>query len=257
MPTHEGGSPLEAALSFYSSIVTLTSEGDSVVSDDTLEGLGTTGSLFQTLFGSLLKLADPDQFYPQQPQQSPNFAPSTPAAIDHISSQVAREALHGGADWLSSPTDMAAAVQATDDAIKNLMAQLEEEEAAAAAELNTFPTHQKAAKSVKSRLTEFLPEPGYFLAGAISGGVSRTATAPLDRLKVYLLVNVKTGATATTAATTSADAALNAAKGAAKPVAARPGKPIGDAIMNLWRAGGFRTFFAGRLDDIIGAIALT
>ena len=88
----------------------------------------------------------------------------------------------------------------------------------------------------KSRLTQYLPEPGYFIAGALAGGISRTATAPLDRLKVYLLVNTKT----------KAGAALDTAK-SGQPLSAvrKAGKPIGDAIHDLWRAGGIRTFFAG------------
>ncbi|KXX75009.1 Calcium-binding mitochondrial carrier SAL1 [Madurella mycetomatis] len=89
---------------------------------------------------------------------------------------------------------------------------------------------------VKTRLTDLLPEPGYFLAGAVSGGVSRTATAPLDRLKVYLLVNTKNTSTA----------ALAAAKHG-RPLAAlrNAGGPIAEAIVSLWKAGGLRTFFAG------------
>src|SRR3569833_355672 len=59
MPPRVMGSPLEAALSYYSSIVVMTAEGASVVSEDTLEGLGTTGFLLQALFGSILKLAQP------------------------------------------------------------------------------------------------------------------------------------------------------------------------------------------------------
>ncbi|AEO71302.1 uncharacterized protein THITE_2123502, partial [Thermothielavioides terrestris NRRL 8126] len=118
MPTNHNGSPLEAAFSFYSSIVTVNPEGDSLVSDETLEGLG------------------------------------------------------------------------------------------------------------------------YFLAGAVSGGVSRTATAPLDRLKVYLLVNTKT----------SSNVAIAAAKQGRPLVALRnAGGPIVDAIVSLWKAGGLRTFFAGKL----------
>ncbi|KAL2255914.1 hypothetical protein VTK26DRAFT_2486 [Humicola hyalothermophila] len=116
MPTNNHDSPLEAALSFYSSIVLVNPEGDSLVSDETLEGLG------------------------------------------------------------------------------------------------------------------------YFLAGAVSGGVSRTATAPLDRLKVYLLVNTKAGT----------DAAIVAAKNGRPLVALRNASgPIVDAIVNLWKTGGIRTFFAG------------
>ncbi|KAL1879102.1 hypothetical protein VTK73DRAFT_7326 [Phialemonium thermophilum] len=122
MPAHESGSPLEAALSFYSNIFKVTSEGDSMVSDDTLEGLG------------------------------------------------------------------------------------------------------------------------YFLAGAISGGVSRTATAPLDRLKVYLLVSTKPGP----------KVALEAAKhGRLLQALKNAGKPIGDAVLTLWKTGGFRTFFAGNGLNVI------
>lgn len=77
---------------------------------------------------------------------------------------------------------------------------------------------------------------GYFLAGAVSGGVSRTITAPLDRLKVFLLVNT----------TTKPTVALDAAKHG-NPLAAikNAGGPILDAVGTLWKTGGFRTFFAG------------
>lgn len=226
MPTSEGASPLEAVLSFYSTIVTITSEGDSMVSDDTLEGLGTTGFLFQALFGSLLKLADPDQLYHPQPPTA-----TSTSSIERFSSEAARSAIAEDDDWLAR-TDMAAAVRATDNAIKNLMAQMEEEDA-----LNTHPEPRSAIASARSRLTEFLPEPGYFLAGAISGGVSRTTTAPLDRLKVFLLVNTQSSATPALDAVKKGQP-LKAVEGA--------GKPIRDAVVTLWRAGGFRTFFAGK-----------
>ncbi|ROW06933.1 hypothetical protein VMCG_03976 [Cytospora schulzeri] len=93
-----------------------------------------------------------------------------------------------------------------------------------------------------SRLTQYLPEPGYFIAGALAGGISRTATAPLDRLKVYLLVNTKT----------KAGAALDAAKTGPPMTAVRTaGKPISNAVHELWRAGGIRTFFAGNGLNVI------
>jgi solute carrier family 25 phosphate transporter 23/24/25/41 len=76
---------------------------------------------------------------------------------------------------------------------------------------------------------------GYFLSGAIAGAVSRTATAPFDRLKVYLIADIG-----------QSESAIDAAKGA-KPIAAvkSAASPIIDAIRTLWRTGGFRTFFAG------------
>ncbi|KAL3962228.1 hypothetical protein ACCO45_003751 [Purpureocillium lilacinum] len=77
---------------------------------------------------------------------------------------------------------------------------------------------------------------GYFLAGAIAGGVSRTATAPLDRLKVYLLVNTKSSSE-------TAAAALRQGR----PIAALQNslRPIKDAVRDLFQSGGLRSFFAG------------
>ncbi|OTB14783.1 hypothetical protein K445DRAFT_127273 [Daldinia sp. EC12] len=77
---------------------------------------------------------------------------------------------------------------------------------------------------------------GYFIAGAVAGGISRTATAPLDRLKVYLLVNT----------TSSANAALDAAKkGQAFRALKHAGGPLITAITDIYKAGGVRGFFAG------------
>lgn len=95
-------------------------------------------------------------------------------------------------------------------------------------------THDKVKKSV---LINYIPDPGYFIAGAVAGGISRTATAPLDRLKVYLLVNTKS----------EANAALNAAK-KGRPIVAlkNAGRPLLAAIGDLYKSGGMRGFFAGK-----------
>lgn len=118
------------------------------------------------------------------------------------------------------------------DSYEATVMQFEEEQA-----LDSHEIRQTAAETAKSRLTEYLPHPGYFLAGAVSGGVSRTATAPLDRLKVYLLVNTQASTTV----------AIDAVKRGRIITALRNSyRPIGDAVVTLWKAGGFRTFFAGR-----------
>jgi hypothetical protein len=78
---------------------------------------------------------------------------------------------------------------------------------------------------------------GYFLAGACAGIASRTATAPLDRLKVYLI-----------AQTSSKKAAVEAVKDGSPVKAARQfGRPLVDAMKDLWAAGGIRSLFAGKL----------
>lgn len=75
---------------------------------------------------------------------------------------------------------------------------------------------------------------GYFLAGGVAGVLSRTATAPLDRIKVFLIA--QTGKSAVEAA---------AGKGQAVLAARQPAGPLKDAIAAVWRGGGIRSFFAG------------
>ncbi|PFH60313.1 hypothetical protein XA68_11159 [Ophiocordyceps unilateralis] len=77
---------------------------------------------------------------------------------------------------------------------------------------------------------------GYFLAGAIAGGLSRTATAPLDRLKVYLLVSTKSDSL-TAAAALKDGRPLFALRNAMRP--------LGDAVKDVYRSGGVSGFFAG------------
>lgn len=76
---------------------------------------------------------------------------------------------------------------------------------------------------------------GYFVAGGLAGIVSRTATAPLDRLKVYLIAQVA-----------NKKAAAQAVKEGSPAAAVRHlGRPLIDATKELWAAGGIRSLFAG------------
>jgi solute carrier family 25 phosphate transporter 23/24/25/41 len=89
-----------------------------------------------------------------------------------------------------------------------------------------------------------VPDVGYFVAGGVSGITSRTVTAPLDRLKVYLI-----------AQTTNTNDALQAAKSGAPVQAGRQGmRTLVNACKDLWAAGGIRSLFAGKflLSDRIG-----
>ncbi|KAK3321483.1 mitochondrial carrier domain-containing protein [Cercophora scortea] len=239
--TNHDGSALAAAFSFYSSTVMVNAEGDSLVSEETLEGLGTTGFLLQALFGSLLKLARPDQtYYPRSPPTAPisdSAAASQPPPTLDLESDTSKNMAANAASsntytYSNAPT---VANQATAGAAAQIpIIQFDGTEQRDIPEISVMAEEE----DVKIRLTDLLPEPGYFLAGAISGGVSRTATAPLDRLKVYLLVNTEPAA----AAGVAADALQEG-----KPIAAvrKASGPIANAIGRLWSTGGFRTFFAG------------
>ncbi|CAK7216856.1 hypothetical protein SBRCBS47491_002972 [Sporothrix bragantina] len=361
IPTKGSDSPLEAAFSYYSSAVVLNAEGDSMVSDETLEGLGTSGNLLQALFGSILKLAQPtvavarpgegeegeqppqisipeaqpDGEHPPPPQQQrkrrrvrpPQHTAPSPEPIPPVpSSQAppsppppplppdadAKEEERGSSNNSSSskgtlaPSETkakallssAAAKTSTDamagtgggagrgvkegagvvssadtaemplaggrgaeyedyedlDDVDELDEALEARAVATAAaataangtKLQKALTRTKK-KSKYSKLTQYVPHPGYFLAGALAGGISRTATAPFDRLKVYLLVNTQSkgaGASAVAEATKAAVGSSKTGKSVPKNLR-KTGRPIRDAMVNLYRAGGLRTFFTG------------
>src|SRR5699024_10201064 len=95
MPAREYDSQLRAVLSYYESVVNVTPEGDSTVSEETLEGLGTGSSsyysLVYSLFGSLLRAGFP----PPQPTSPPISPPPLPPtkreeadeAVDVLSKQ--------------------------------------------------------------------------------------------------------------------------------------------------------------------------
>ncbi|KAF5008287.1 hypothetical protein FDECE_5425 [Fusarium decemcellulare] len=230
MPPHDHDSHLHAVLDFYYSVVSVTPEGDSIVSEETLEGLGTDGfrSLFITLFGSLLRVAFPFD----SPRPSPDRT-SIP------SNETTRPALDEAPDTTKNMATVAAvpypdyddpAVEAPPDVAESLTQYVDDGTHGHEHTTGTTVVHKKY------KLTDFVPDPGYFLAGAIAGGVSRTATAPLDRLKVYLLVN-------TTSRAETAGAALRQGR----PLAAlkNAAKPFTDAVRDLVRSGGVRSLFAG------------
>ncbi|KAF4447656.1 hypothetical protein F53441_8860 [Fusarium austroafricanum] len=231
MPPHDHDSQLHAVLDFYYSVVSVTPEGDTLVSEETLEGLGTDGfrSLFITLFGSLLRVAFPYDF--------PKPIPST----DRTSTSVNQPDTSHPNESPNQTENMVTAAAVSYPDYDDAATEISQEIAETLTQHVDDGTHRhttgaSTAVHKKSRLTHFVPDPGYFLAGAIAGGVSRTATAPLDRLKVYLLVN-------TTSRVETAAAALRQGR----PIAAlkNAAKPFGDAVRDLVRSGGVRSLFAG------------
>lgn len=252
MPNHESGATLRAVFTFYSDIVTLTSEGDSVVSDETLQGLGTTASsLIQTLFGSLLRLASPhdrnssaiNRDSSPNPPSSPDTLvspdddrPRAKASISPSTPSLPTEAVDAAMEASSHQPYATAATAAPKSIRSATLPGPESTEAHGTVETESGLSHK--GLSLKRLLIKYLPDPGYFVAGAVAGGISRTATAPLDRLKVYLLVNT----------TNTTSSALDAAK-KGRPVLAikSGGRSFAAAVADLYKSGGLRGFFAGML----------
>ena len=203
---------LRAVLSYYSSTVTVNSEGDVHVSDDTIEGLG-KNPLFQTMFGALFKI-----LRPPAPKPAP-MRPVPPAleSIDAIQD-------FDRCDTTSFPFDPGS--------------ELSEHEALLQEAILATSSKKRAKTGL---LTAFCPDPGYFLAGGIAGVVSRTATAPLDRLKVYLIAQVGVK-----------DYAVKAVKEGDPVKAARTAaRPLLDATKAIWKMGGWKSLFAGRYAELL------
>ena len=203
---------LHAVLSYYQSAAQVTPEGDVHISDEALQGLGTTLDFLKTsAFGAITSLVRPSN--PSHKQLPPAQAASQAVADASQAAQLASAGFHDVEDE---------EVRVEDDpyiAIK--------------------PARRKL------RLTDLVPDVGYFIAGGVSGITSRTVTAPLDRLKVYLI-----------AQTTNSNDAIQAAKSGAPLKAGRQGmRTLVNACKDLWAAGGIRSLFAGEYFSLLSRIS--
>lgn len=198
---------LKAVMSYYSSTVKLNAEGDTLFHE--IEGLGTIPRFLSVCFGSIVRIAFPPKFrsFPNDPNQYLDLSGSGTQQTSIASS------VHEVFEVFPATDSITAPVEIQDDYYT--------------AETSTMPDR---------KLTAYLPDPGYFAAGAIAGVVSRTATAPLDRLKVYLIANTEVAAKNSMQAMKKGDA-LAATK--------HVGRPLIEACKELWRAGGMRSLFAG------------
>lgn len=267
MPNTDSTTTLHTVFTFYSDILTLSAEGDSVMSEKSLEGSGTMiGFLLSILFGSVIRIAFPT--WQPSGQNSQSLRAPGPSSIPSLASSSSLSSLPEAAIHMPLPAEDV--LQATDDpdhvnpAVSQscapepdvtvvsgvLSSTFRMVRGATPANLSTSQDSQTESgihdQVKKSVLINYIPDPGYFIAGAVAGGISRTATAPLDRLKVYLLVNTKS----------EANVALHAAK-KGRPIIAlkNAGRPLLAAISDLYKSGGIRGFFAGKLLALIAYLS--
>ena len=227
IPTHSPG--LKQIFSYYTTTVKLTAEGDVHLSDEALSGLGNTLQFLKTsLFGAIIQIyerpsprASDNLRHPTHVTRPPELEPEG-VEVD-VTMAEEEDALHVVYE------DEDPYIPAKPARRKSALAPQD------TAQVSDYHHHLD-----KARLTDFVPNLGYFAAGGLAGITSRTATAPLDRIKVYLI-----------AQTGTATEAIQAAKSGAAVQATKHGmSTLWNACKDVWAAGGVRSLFAGTFYEV-------
>ncbi|KAF2771561.1 mitochondrial carrier [Teratosphaeria nubilosa] len=220
LPTHAPG--LRAVLSYYNGTVKLTAEGDVNLSDEALSGLGMALELLkQSLFGAIIQLVRP-------PHSRTGTLPP-PTSVGQF------EQHENDLDLDTSTTRPTFNPETkTFEQVPSEQSSLDDDPY-----IPLKPARRKQEHNEPEvKLTDLVPDVGYFLAGAVSGIVSRTSTAPLDRLKVYLIAQTGNGGNAK-------DALVAAKQGNAVQATKTGASTLWRACQELWAVGGIRSMFAG------------
>lgn len=213
------------------------------LSDEALSGLGTTFQfVFISLFGAISQIIYNTHQHPHPPRPVNPMHATRPPEVDTR------------ADMMLHEANQAHLVFEDDDPhIATNPPRRKDIDIPSAAPLLTTSTITSPSSSMliqddvphhrprKPRLTDSIPNLGYFAAGGLSGITSRTATAPLDRLKVYLIA--QTGG--------ASEAVAAAKKGAALQATKKGMGTMWKAIREIWADGGIRSLFAGMFHQYI------
>ncbi|KAK5112632.1 hypothetical protein LTR62_003947 [Meristemomyces frigidus] len=230
---------LKAVFNYYTSTHKLTAEGDVQMSDQAINGAGMTLVFFRDLFfGAIVQLVPS----PSPPPPSSLFSTTTNNSSNNnqynyndTSTAPAKPDYNPKTKTFDLQPSQANDLAESDPHIplkparRKHVTHSSDEETELIQELEPLT------------LTDLVPDVGYFIAGGLSGITSRTVTAPLDRLKVYLI-----------AQTGNANEAIQAAKsGAAVKATQQAGKTLWKACGELWAAGGIRSLFAGNGINVV------